>query len=349
MTRIAAVSGAFPQHCYAQEEVTDALAAACPPSRNGRGILERLHSAAGVTKRHLALPLDRYGTLTGFGEANDIFIDTALDLGERVIGSALEEAGLRAADVDMVISTSVTGIAAPSLEARLAGRLGLRPDLKRLPIFGLGCVAGAAGIARMHDYLRGHPRDVAVLLCTELCSLTWQRGDTTTAGLVAAGLFGDGSAAVVAVGGEHGHGGPSVVATRTRLYPGTERVLGWDVRDSGFHIVLGRDLPELVRLHVGEEVRDFLAAHDLKPEDVTGWVCHPGGPKVLDALEESLGLPATALETSRRSLAEVGNMSSASVPHILRDTLALRPPPGTPGLVLGLGPGLCSELVLLRW
>jgi alkylresorcinol/alkylpyrone synthase len=140
-----------------------------------------------------------------------------------------------------------------------------------------------------------------------------------------------------------------VVATRSRLYPGTERALGWDIGDSGFRIVLGRDLPELVRLLVGEEVSAFLAEHDLKPGDVTGWVCHPGGPRVLDALEEALGLPAAALEPSRRSLAEAGNMSSASVLHILRGMLAQGPPPGTPGLVLALGPGLSSELVLLRW
>ncbi|MDI5963043.1 type III polyketide synthase [Streptantibioticus silvisoli] len=352
MTRIAAVSGVLPPHRYAQSEITDALAAVCLPPGADRAVFDRLHACAGVRHRHLALELPRYGTLSGFGEANDLFIETALDLGERAVRDALDAAGLRADEVDLVLSTSVTGIAAPSVEARLAGRLGLRPDVKRLPVFGLGCVAGAAGLARLHDHLTGHPADVAVLLSTELCSLTLQRGDTSAAGMVAGALFGDGGGALVAVGTDRAadHTGPVVLDTRSRLYPGTGDLLGWDIGDRGFRIVLGGQLPDVVRLSVAEEVRDFLAGHDLKPDDVTAWICHPGGPKVLDALQESLGLPADALEASRRSLAEVGNLSSASVLHILRDVQAdRRPPPGATGLLLALGPGLSSELVLLRW
>ncbi|MDH6109444.1 alkylresorcinol/alkylpyrone synthase [Kitasatospora sp. MAP12-15] len=360
MTRIAAVQGVLPAHRYEQGEIADALAAVCLPDpavigdAADRAVLDRVHRSAAVTTRHLALPLERYGELSGFGQANDLFIEEGLRLAEQVLLAALDEAALPAHAVDLVVSTSVTGIAAPSLEARLAGRVGLRPDVKRVPIFGLGCVAGAAGLARLHDYLQGHPEQVAVLLSVELCSLTLQRGDATTAGLVAGALFGDGAAALIAVGRDHPlaatAGGPTVQATRSRLYPGTERALGWDIGDSGFKIVLGAELPELVRLHLGEEVSSFLAEHDLKPSDITGWVCHPGGPKVLEALREALDLDAQALELTWRSLARVGNLSSASVLHILRDTLALRPPPpGTPGLLVAMGPGFCSELVLLRW
>ncbi|MEU8963626.1 type III polyketide synthase [Streptomyces sp. NPDC048491] len=354
MTQIAAVHGVLPPHRYQQAEITEAVAAMCLPPGADRGVLRRLHSSAAVSTRHLALPLDRYAEVTGFGEANDLFIETALELGERAMVAALAEAGLAPHDVDLVISTSVTGLAVPSVEARLAARLGLRTDVKRVPVFGLGCVAGAAGLARLHDYLDSRPDQVAVLLSVELCSLTLQRRDDSVPGMVAGALFGDGAAALVAVGKDHPRAreqaGPRVVATRSRLYPGTERALGWDIGDSGFAVVLGAELPDLVRLHVGEEVRSFLAEHDLKPPDVTGWVCHPGGPKVLEALDETLALDVRALDLSRRSLAEVGNLSSASVLHILRDTLALRPPPpGSAGLLLALGPGLCSELVLLRW
>ncbi|MFF7640416.1 3-oxoacyl-[acyl-carrier-protein] synthase III C-terminal domain-containing protein [Streptomyces canus] len=358
MTRIAAVHGVLPAHRYDQREITDALAAMRPPGAGAperdRGVLDRLHATARVRTRHLTLPLERYGLLDGFGQANDLFIEEGLRLGEEALRAALDQAGLVPHDVDLVFATSVTGIAAPSLEARLAGRLGLRPDVKRVPAFGLGCAAGAAGLARVHDYLLGHPDQVAVLLSVELCSLTLQRGDTSAQNMVAGALFGDGAAALVAVGRGHPrvqeYVGPQVVATRSRLYPGTEDALGWDIGDSGFTIVLGAELPELVRLHVGEEVRSFLAAHDLKPDDITGWVCHPGGPKVLEALQDALGLGPDSLELTWRSLAEVGNLSSASVLHILRDTLALRPPPaGTPGLLLALGPGFSSELVLLRW
>ncbi len=350
MTRIAAVHGVVPPHRYEQRAITDAVAAVCLPPGADRGVLDRLHASAGVTTRHLALPLEQYAGLSGFGRANDHFIEEGVRLGERALTAALAEAGIEPHEVDLVISTSVTGIAAPSLEARLAGRVGLRPDVKRLPVFGLGCVAGAAGLARLHDYLAGHPDQVAVLLSVELCSLTLQRADATMQNLVAGALFGDGAAALVATGRDRAGPGPVVVDTRSHLYPGTEGALGWQIADTGFRIVLGAELPELVRLHLGEEVRSFLAEHDLKPPDVTAWVCHPGGPKVLEAVRESIGLDANALELTRSSLAEVGNLSSASVLHILRDTLALRPPPpGTPGLLLAMGPGFCSELVLLRW
>ncbi|QMU77700.1 type III polyketide synthase [Streptacidiphilus sp. PB12-B1b] len=355
MTRIVAVHGVLPAHYYEQSDITTAFADMCLPPDRDRGVLERLHGTSRVRGRHLALPLERYASLGGFGQANDVFIETAQRLGEEAVTGALEQAGLSAADIDLVVFTSVTGIAAPSVEARLAGPLGLRPDVKRVPIFGLGCVAGAAGIARVHDYLVGHPDQVALLLSVELCSLTLQRTDASVQNLVAGALFGDGAAALLAVGRDRAHLGggppaPEVVATRSRLYPGTERLLGWDIGDSGFRIVLGADLPDLVRVHLGEEVRSFLADHDLKSQDVTAWVCHPGGPKVLDAVREALDLPARSLELTWDSLADVGNLSSASVLHILRDTLALRPPPpGTPGLLLAMGPGFSTELVLLRW
>ncbi|MFB7222540.1 type III polyketide synthase [Streptomyces sp. NPDC056227] len=355
MTRIIAIHGVLPPHRYEQSEITHAFADMCLPPGADRGVLERLHTSATVRGRHLALPLERYASLSGFGEANDAFIESALPLGEQAVRGALDRAGLDASEIDLVISTSVTGIAAPSLEARLAGRVGLRPDVKRVPIFGLGCVAGAAGLARVHDYLDGHPGQVALLLSVELCSLTLQRTDASVPNLVAGALFGDGAAAVLAVGRDHPHRrgqqrGPEVVATRSTLYPGTERSLGWDIGDAGFRIVLGADLPDLVRETLGKEVRSFLSDHDLKTQDVTAWVCHPGGPQVLEAVRETLDLPARALEATWRSLAEIGNLSSASVLHILRDTLARHPPPpGSPGLLLAMGPGFCTEQVLLRW
>ena len=354
MTRIVAVHGVLPAHRYEQSVITEAFAAMCLPPGKDRRAVERLHATSTVTGRHLALPLERYATLDGFGQANDAFIESALRLGEEAVVGALAQAGLRGRDIDLVVFTSVTGIAAPSIEARLAGPLGLRPDVKRVPMFGLGCVAGAAGIARVHDYLEGHPDQVALLLSVELCSLTLQRTDASVQNLVAGALFGDGAAALLAVGRDRAYPqqptGPEVLATRSHLYPGTERLLGWDIGDDGFRIVLGADLPDLVRANLGEEVRAFLADHDLKTEDVTAWVCHPGGPKVLDAVRDTLDLPARTLELTRRSLARVGNLSSASVLHILRDTLAEDPPPpGTAGLLLAMGPGFCTELVLLRW
>jgi alkylresorcinol/alkylpyrone synthase len=350
MTRIAAAHGVLAPYRHEQREITDMVARVCLPEGADRRVLDQLHENAGVRTRHMTLPLASYGELDGFGAANDTFIETAVDIGAQAVGGALNAAGLSPRDVDLILFTSVTGIAAPSVDATLVERLGLRQDIKRIPSFGLGCSAGAAGIARLHDYLRGWPDHVAVLLSVELCSLTFQRGDASPANLVATALFGDGAAAVVACGTQRRAEGPTVVATRGRVYPGTAGVLGWRVTDTGFRIVLEPTIPDVVRKHLADDVRTFLADHGLRTKDVAAWVCHSGGPKVIEALAEALELPESALELTRRSLGEVGNLSSATVLHVLRDTLAeRRPPPGTPGVLLAMGPGVSSELVLLRW
>lgn len=350
MTRIAAVHGALPPHRHPQREVTDMVARTCLPPGADRRVLDRLHRNARVRTRHTVLPLDAYVDLEGFGDANDVFIRSAVDLGGQALRGALRAAGLRPTDVDLLMFTSVTGIATPSVDARLVNRLGLRSDVKRLPVFGLGCVAGAAGVARIHDYLLGRPDDVAVLLSVELCSLTFQHHDTTPANLVATALFGDGAAAVVALGGRRAVAGPEIVATRSRMYPETEHVMGWNIGSTGFGVVLDPGVPDVVRRYLADDVREFLDDHGLKPKDIARWVCHPGGPKVLETVTEVLDLPDGALDVTWRSLADVGNLSSASVLHVLRDTLGhRRPEPGTPGLLLAMGPGFCCELVLLRW
>ncbi|MFZ4290124.1 type III polyketide synthase [Streptomyces cellulosae] len=357
MTTVAAVHTALPPHRYPQDRLTEPIGDLCLAPGADRAVLRRLHASAGVRTRHLALPIERYAELRDFRESNEAWLTAGLDLAERALTTALTQAGLAPADVDLLVCASITGVAAPSLDARLAGRIGLRPDVKRLPVFGLGCVAGAAGLARVHDYLRGHPGGTAVLLTVELCSLTLQKGDDSRANLVAGALFGDGAAALVARAaptgtgtGPEGPAGPVVVATRSHLHPGTEHLLGWDVGGGGFRVVIDADVPALVRRELGDHVREFLAGHGLDTRDIGAWVCHPGGPKVLDAVTDALALPDDALTPSRRSLAAVGNLSSASVLHILQGfTEAHRPDPGAWGLVLAMGPGFCTELVLLRW
>ena len=353
MTQILAVHGHLPDHQYAQHELTAAFGDLIVTSPGlDRKLLERFHANAGVSTRHLALPLERYAEIDDFGAANDAFIEQAVALGSDAITTALDAAGLRPDDVDLVVSTTITGLAVPSLEARIQPRIGLRPDVKRLPLVGLGCVAGAAGVARVHDYLVGHPGDVAVLLSVELCSLTVQRGDTSVANLVASGLFGDGAGAVVAVGDEHPSARNSratALASRSRMYPGTERAMGWDVGSTGLQIVLGAEVPDLVEQNLRQDVDAFLADHDLKRDDIEWWVAHPGGPKVLEAMQLALDVDQDALAVTWDSLDRIGNLSSASVLHVLADTLRARPPrPGSYGLMLAMGPGFCLELVLMR-
>jgi len=352
-SKVATVAVALPEYRYDQAEITEMFRGLVLPAGGSTALLERLHGNAGVERRHLVLPLEAYAGLNGFGAANDVFIRAGVDLGARAIVDALAQAGLSATDVDLIVATSVTGIAAPSLDALLVPRLGLRTDVKRIPIFGLGCVAGAAGVARVHDYLLGHPDDVAVLLSVELCSLTVQRDDTSTANLVASGLFGDGAAAVVMTGARRAAAvapGPDVVATGSRFYPGTERVMGWDIGGTGFRIVLDASVADVVGEHLAEDMKAFLSTQEIDISDIARWIAHPGGPKVLSAVQQALALPDEALRHARSSLAAVGNLSSASVLHVLACTLDdPAPDPGSYGVLLAMGPGFCAELVLLRW
>jgi alkylresorcinol/alkylpyrone synthase len=355
MPRILAVRSALPDNYCRQAQFTDAFADRGNMGQSERVLMERLHAAAEVATRYTVLPLAECGVLRGAEAVNDRYIDEATELGERALRRALDAAGISAADLDLLIVTSVTGVAVPSLDARLIPRLGLRHDIRRLPIFGLGCVAGAAALGRLNDYLLGWPGQTAALLAVELCSLNWPTAGITPADMVASGLFGDGAVALIARGGQAGAagnpgGGPRVIASRSAVYPDSGDALGWRLSSDCFRIVLTTELPAVVERGLADSVTEFLAEHDLTIDDIASWICHPGGPKVIDAVQRALKLPDDAVATSRRSLAEVGNMSSASVLHILEMISdAERPPAGSPGLMIGLGPGVSAELVLLRW
>lgn len=350
--RIASVASALPVHRYEQRALS---AFARERIWNGQPEvarrIETLFEHTRVETRHLALPLERYAELRTFGQFNDEWIRVATDLGEQAVGSALARAGLAPGDVDAILFSTVTGVSSPSIDARLVNRLGLRPDVKRLPLFGLGCVAGASALSRAADLVSGPRVENAVVLTIELCSLTLQRADKSVANLIASGLFGDGAAAaVVCAERSRARSGPRIAATRSVFYPDTEQVMGWSVSESGFGIVLSPEVPAVAREYAGEDVDAFLRSEGLTRADVSAWICHPGGPKVLEAVRDALALEDRDVELSWRSLARVGNLSSASVLFVLEQTLAEREfAPGSHALLLAMGPGFCSELVLLRF
>jgi len=357
---IAGTSMAFPRHHYRQRDLAQLASAYIGESGHSAAAIGRFFERVGVTERYLAMPAEEYLRIGGFGRRNEVWQKVATELGVRAISSLLSEVGLTARDISMLMTTTVTGIAVPSLDARLMNLLPFTSHLKRVPLFGLGCLGGAAGLARASEYLRAFPTEAVILLSVELCSLTFQLQDASVANLVSTGLFGDGSAAVLVVGAKHpiaalkapvgDPGRPRVVSSRSVFFPHTERVMGWDVVDTGFKVVLSAEVPDIVRAHVPGAVDAFLAEHGLVRKDIATWVLHPGGPKVIDALEESLALEKGTLAPTREGLARVGNVSSASVLMLLDDyRRRRRPRPGSHGLVMAMGPAFCAEMVLIRW
>lgn len=348
--RLRTVARAVPRHYASQDQLIAAFRDHWAKEHFNLERLEQLHRAVGVEGRHLALPLDQYLGLKTFAARNDAWIKVAVELGEHTVREALTRSDLKPTDIDHIFFVTVTGLATPSIDARLINRLGMREDVKRTPIFGLGCVAGAAGTARVADYLRAFPGQTALLLAVELCSLTLQREDISIPNIISSGLFGDGAAAVVMGGSETAAQGPKVVASRSIFYPDTERTMGWDFVDGGFKVVLSAKVPELVTANIRKNVDAFLSTHGLDRSSVKHWIAHTGGPKVLQAFETSLELPKDALARSWKSLRDVGNLSSASVLHVLCELLDSKEgKPGDYGLLMAMGPGFCAELVLLQW
>jgi alkylresorcinol/alkylpyrone synthase len=353
--RIASAASAFPKHYYTQKVLLDRLQDYWGDQLKNPLLLARLHRNVTVDGRYLAIPAEQYVDIKTWGQANDNWIKVAQELGEQALCLALHNAGLQPRDLGALLFTTVTGVASPSIDALLINRIGLPKNIRRTPIFGLGCVAGAAGIARASDYVRAYPTQAAALVSVELCSLTLQREDLSVANLISSGLFADGAAAVIVTGPEFESAGPeisgpTILATRSVFYPSTEEMMGWNISEKGFRIILSTEVPTLIRENLGRDVDAFLADNGHQRSDLKSFVLHTGGPKVLDASADALGLHNGQLDASWDCLRKVGNLSSASVLVVLEDVMKnRRPEPGTLGLLAAMGPGFCSELLLLRW
>jgi alkylresorcinol/alkylpyrone synthase len=347
---IAGVASALPEHQYDQRVLLSALQRHWGPKVDNPVFMERLQARVGVNTRHLALPIEEYYELKSWGKANNHWIDVATKLGEKALCGALTRAGIATSDLGAIFFVSITGISSPSIDARLINRMSLPVNIKRVPIFGLGCVAGAAGISRAADYVLAYPKQVAAVLAVELCSLTLQQEDLSVANLISSGLFGDGAGAVLVAGAERESEGPEILATRSVFYPNSEHVMGWDISEKGFRIVLSREVPEVVQDHLASDVDAFLEDEGLSRADIGSWILHTGGPRVLEATAAALELPEDALAASWECLRRTGNLSSASVLLVLEEVMMRRrPAEGTYSVLAAMGPGFCSELVLLRW
>lgn len=347
---IAGAASALPKHKYDQRILLDALTQFWGSKLENPQFMQRLHHRVGVETRHLALPLEQYYGITTWGKANDHWIGVALDLSEEALRLALQRAGMSQDALAAIFFVSVTGIASPSIDARLINRMKLPLNVKRIPIFGLGCVAGAAGVARAADYVRAFPDQIAAVIAVELCSLTMQHDDLSIANLISSGLFGDGAGVALVAGASVDCHGPRIVATRSVFYPDTEEVMGWEISEKGFRIVLSREVPVVVERFLAADVDAFLGAQGVSRADISAWILHTGGPRILEATAEALELPEGALDASWACLRRTGNLSSASVLLVLEEFLMnRRQPAGSYSLMAAMGPGFCSELLLLRW
>ena len=309
-----------------------------------------LFDRAGVDMRYFAFPKSYYLDGKPFGRRNDDYIRVGQTLGEEAVRRALLAAHLEPRDVDAFLFTTTTGLATPSLDALLAPRLGFRLDVRRIPLFGLGCAGGAGILALAADHLRHRPDGVAVALSVELCSLTLLIHEATVTNLVGVALFGDGAAAAVLTGGNRSSNGPAVAAAETALFPESSHLMGWRFSEAGFGLELSPAVPAFVAEELPSRVREFLGRHGQSPESIRHFALHPGGRQVLEAYRRGFGLSAEALAPTREALRKVGNLSSASVFFSLREVMdTAHPQAGDTGFLAALGPGFAAEMMLLRW
>ncbi len=338
MPTIRSVATALPPYRLDQ---SDAMAACRRALGDDR--LLAVFRTSGVDTRYFAFPPEYYLNGHSFARRNRDYIEQAVLLGERAVREALVKAGLTPRDVDHFFFVTTTGLATPSVDTLLAHRLGMRPQVTRNPLFGIGCAGGAAAIARAAAVLRSRPGERAVVLSVELCGQTFRHGDRSAENYVGAALFGDGAAAAVI---DDSHQGPEIVAWQSDLFPGTEDVMGWDFVDDGLKLVLTKKVPHVVAREVAPAIDRFLETQGVSRRDVRHFILHPGGRRILETYRAALGVDADGLRPSRECLRTVGNLSSAAVLFVLASIEAR---PDDLGLIAAVGPGFAVEQVLLRW
>jgi alkylresorcinol/alkylpyrone synthase len=348
METITTIATAVPAHHLTCASVKRAVGKVFPAAPHRQAAVMQLFDHAQVDQRYSVLPLDDLICARTLTETSQAYQEHAIALGRQVAMDCLIQAGLRPDAIDMLITVSCTGYMIPSLDAYLIGELGFRADVRRLPITELGCIGGAMALSRAREFVRAFPGSNALVVAVELSSLTFQPLDSSPDNLVACALFGDGAAAALVSG--QVVPGARIVDTTSSLIPDTLDAMGFDLREHGFHIVLNKAVPDLLRGQFRPLVVRFLDRYGLRPEQLAAFVLHPGGKKILDYLEDELGIDRTRTQPSWDVLRDYGNLSSATLLFVLREWLATRrPASGAYGLMAGFGPGLSVELLLLEW
>ena len=345
--RLAALATAVPAYPLDQEAVAERVKRLSAGASHFDHLLP-VFANSGIRRRYASVPLDWFDEPHGWPERNGLYLDTAVELLDIAAGRVLDRAGLPATDIGAIVVVSTTGIATPSLDALLMERLRLPRNVQRLPIFGLGCAGGAIGLARAATMAAAMPDKAVLFLVVELCSLSFRRDNPSKSDIVASALFGDGAAAALL---RCGSKGPAIAAGGEHTWPGSLNVMGWDVVDDGLKPIFSRDIPRLVAAELRPVARDFLGRHGLALADIDRFVCHPGGPKVIEACEEAFILPPGTLDAERAVLRDFGNMSAASVLFVLERVLARANANNERwerALMTAFGPGFTAGFVLLQ-
>lgn len=345
---IAGTSTAVPPYVLSRDLCKNGIGGVFNLDETRLGAIREVIDNSKIDQRYCVFPPEYSIEPRPLSQTTAEYQDKAVELGLQVTEQALAQANMTPADVDLLVTVSCTGIMIPSLDAHLATIMPFRSDVRRLPITELGCAAGAAGLARTWEYISAFPDRTALLVAVEIPTLTFQRKDISQANLISAVLFGDGAAGVVVTGREAP--GPRILASECFLFPNSLTAMGFDLRDTGLHIVLSKDVPELIRDRVKGLAEGFLARQGLRKEDISAFLLHPGGQKLLSFVQEELGLSRADTEISWEILRRYGNLSSASVLFILNEWLVQREmPPGSYGLLIAFGPGFTAEMILLQW
>ncbi len=348
MPRIISAAPVVPQYKLTQDQARDFVATHFSESELPLEHLLAVFTNSGIEERYFAVPVDWYENERSFLEKNEVYIKSATELGAEAALAGLRAARLQPSDVDYLIFVSTTGLATPSIDARLINVLGLRPDIHRTPIWGLGCAGGAAGLSHAFRYLKGYPDRTVLLVAVELCGLTFQQNDFSKSNFIATALFGDGAAAVLLGGDEVEADGVEILDTHSTFWPASLDVMGWNFMNSGMQVVFSRSIPRIVEEKARANFEDFLAKHSLALADIKHFILHPGGMKVLQAYQRALQLPDGMLESCREMLRLYGNMSSVSVLFVLHHQMTLYGGSREYGLISALGPGFCAENLLVR-
>ena len=311
-----------------------------------------------IETRHFCVPAEWHRTEHTFEERNNLYIELATHYSVEVIQACLQneaflETAISPTDIDAIIFVSSTGISTPSIDARVMNRLPFSDRLKRIPLWGLGCAGGAAGVSRAYDFCKAHPNAKALVVCVELCSLTFQQNDFSKSNLIGASLFADGAACILVCGDDvtiHTKKRiPSIITTGSKWMPDSENVMGWNIQNNGLHVVFQKSIPSIITSWLGPFIENFLTEQQLYSEQIDHFIAHPGGKKVLRAYEDTLQLKEQKTDISREILRHHGNMSSPTVLYVLEQFMLRECNINDIGLLVALGPGFCAEAVLLKW